>query len=603
MIAKSFIRDLLYRVDIVAVVERHVPLKKAGANYVARCPFHSEKTPSFTVSQGKQFYHCFGCGAHGNAIDFVIEQTGMGFAEAVRELAASVGMKVVEDRSDAPRRKRDDDVDLPALMQQAAQYYKNELKQSESAIAYLKNRGLTGEIAARFGIGYAPPGWQNLASVFPDYQDKSLLVTGLVKENEEGRRYDIFRDRIMFPIWNERGTVIGFGGRVLDSGASFDKAQDKAQDKANEGPKYLNSPETPLFEKGRELYGLFQARKAIREAGKVLVVEGYMDVVALAQHGIGYAVATLGTATTGMHVQKLLRHADDVVYCFDGDDAGRRAAWRALENSLSSVADGKNISFLFLPQGEDPDSFVRKNSKDGFEKLLGEALPLSAFLLRELSARVDLKSEEGRARFLQSARPLVSKITAPALGLMLRKRLAELAGVSQSELEALYQIKLQARPQAPQKYARKAPSLARKLLQLLLYQPQLAADFDAEVPDSPQGEFQALKQLLDFLRDDPHLQNHAVIIECFRGTTHEALLREVGRELFMWEERKLAEEDMAREFAGALDQLRELERNSKIDALRSKSEREELTSEEKRQYQQLLKREPVTVEERKSNAI
>jgi DNA primase len=302
-------------------------------------------------------------------------------------------------------------------------------------------------------------------------------------------------------------------------------------------------------------------------------------------------------------VQKLLRHADDVVFCFDGDDAGRRAAWRALENSLSSITDGKNISFLFLPQGEDPDSFVRKNGKDGFEKLLGEALPLSAFLLRELSARVDLKSEEGRARFLQSARPLVSKITAPALGLMLRKRLAELAGVSQSELEALYQIKLQARPQAPQKYARKAPSLARKFLQLLLYQPQLAADFDVEVPDSPQGEFQALKQLLDFLRDDPHLQNHAVIIECFRGTAHEALLREVGRELFMWEEKKLAEEDMAREFAGALDQLRELERHSKIDALRSKSEREELTSEEKRQYQQLLKREPMTAEERKSNVI
>lgn len=596
MIAQSFIRDLLNRVDIVAVVERHVPLKKAGANHVARCPFHSEKTPSFTVSPSKQFYHCFGCGAHGNAIDFVIEQTGMGFAEAVRELAAIVGMKVVEDRPDAPHRKRDDDeVDLPALMLQAAQFYKSELKQSENAIAYLKNRGLTGEIAAHFGIGYAPPGWQNLASVFSNYQDKALLATGLVKENEEGRRYDIFRDRIMFPIWNERGTVIGFGGRVLDSGGSVDKAQ--------EGPKYLNSPETPLFEKGRELYGLFQARKAIREAGKVVVVEGYMDVVALAQHGISYAVATLGTATTGMHVQKLLRHADDVVYCFDGDDAGRRAAWRALENSLSQVADGKNISFLFLPQGEDPDSFVRKNGKAGFEKLLGEALPLSAFLLRELSARVDLKSEEGRARFLQSARPLVTQITAPALGLMLRKRLADLAGVSQSELQALYQIKLQARPQVPQKFARKAPSIARKLLQLLLYQPQLAANFDAALPDSPQTEFQALKQLLEFLGDDPHLQNTAVIIECFRGTAYEALLREVGRELFMWEERKLDEEDMAREFAGALDQLRELERNSKIDALRSKSEREELTSEEKRQYQQLLKREPVTAEERKSGAI
>jgi len=595
MIARSFIRDLLHRVDIVAVVERHMPLKKAGANYVARCPFHNEKTPSFTVSPGKQFYHCFGCGAHGNAIDFVIEQTGMGFAEAVRDLAASVGMKVVEDKPDAPLRKRDDDVDLPAFMLQAAQYYKSALKQSETAIAYLKKRGLTGEIAARFGIGYAPPGWQNLASIFSNYQDKALLATGLIKENEEGRRYDIFRDRIMFPIWNERGVIIGFGGRVLDSAASSGQAQ--------EGPKYLNSPETPLFEKGRELYGLFQARKAIREAGKVVVVEGYMDVLALAQHGVGYAVATLGTATTAMHVQKLLRHTDNVVFCFDGDDAGRRAAWRALENSLPQITDGTNISFLFLPQGEDPDSFVRKNGREGFEKLLGEVLPLSALLLRELSARVDLKSEEGRARFLQNAKPLLARITAPALGLMLRKRLAELAGVSQSELEALYRIKVEPRPQVPQKLARKTPSLARKILQLLLYQPQLAANFDAVLPDSPHIEFQALKQLLEFMGDDPHIQHSAVIIEWFRGTAHEALLREVGRELFMWEEKKLGDEDMAREFAGALDQLREMERNSKIDALRSKSERQELTSDEKRLYQQLLKREPAMVEDRKSNAV
>ncbi|HYA20811.1 MAG TPA: DNA primase [Burkholderiales bacterium] len=595
MIARSFIRDLLHRVDIVAVIEQHMPLKKAGANYIARCPFHNEKTPSFTVSPAKQFYHCFGCGAHGNAIDFVMEQTGMGFAEAVRDLAANVGMKVIEEKSDAPSRKRDDNVDLPALMLQAAHYYKNALKQSETAIAYLKKRGLSGEIAARFGIGYAPPGWQNLASVFSNYQDKALLATGLVKENEEGRRYDVFRDRIMFPIWNDRGTIIGFGGRVLDGAASSDPAQ--------EGPKYLNSPETPLFEKGRELYGLFQARKAIREAGKVVIVEGYMDVLALVQNGIAYAVATLGTATTGMHVQKLLRHSDNLVFCFDGDDAGRRAAWRALENSLSQITDGTSIGFLFLPQGEDPDSFVRKNGREGFEKLLGETVPLSALLLRELASRVDLKSEEGRARFLQSAKPLLTRITAPALGLMLRKRLAELAGVSQSELEALYQIKLEARPQVPQKFARKTPSLARKILQLLLYQPQLAANFDAAVPESPHSEFQALKQLLEFMGNDPHIEHSGVIIEWFRGTAHEALLREVGQELFMWEEKKLGDEDMAREFAGALSQLRELERNSKIDALRSKSEKQELSSEEKILYQQLLKREAASVEDRKSSAI
>ncbi|HVS26327.1 MAG TPA: DNA primase [Burkholderiales bacterium] len=583
MIAQSFIRELLNRVDVVAVVERHVPLKKAGANYVARCPFHSEKSPSFTVSPSKQFYHCFGCGAHGNAIDFLIEQTGMGFAEAVRELAAMAGMKVVEDKSDAPRRKRDDEVDWSELMLKASQYYKSQLKQSEKAIAYLKNRGLSGEIAARFGIGYAPAGWQNLAAVFPDYSAKTLLETGLVKESEEGRRYDIFRDRIMFPILSERGAVIGFGGRVLDAGE----------------PKYLNSPETPLFEKGRELYGLYQARKAIREAGKGIVVEGYMDVVALAQHDIGCAVATLGTATTGMQVQKLLRHTDNVVFCFDGDEAGRRAAWRALENSLAYVADGKNLSFLFLPEKHDPDTFIRENAKAGFEKLLKEALPLSALLLRELTSRVNMKSEEGRARFLQSARPLVTLITAPVLGLMLRKRLAELAGISQSELESLYLIKPRVRAQTPQKVTRKLPSLARKLLQVLLFQPEFAGRFNAVLPESP-VEFQALKALLEILHTEPHLQSAAAIVEAFRGAPNEALMREVGKELFLWEEKKLSKEDLAHEFEGALAQLGELERKARIEQLSSKSKSQGLSSEEKRLYRQLLRREPAVMENGKT---
>ncbi|MGH8751243.1 MAG: DNA primase [Burkholderiales bacterium] len=581
MIAQSFIRDLLNRVDIVAVVERHLPLKKTGANYSARCPFHSEKSPSFTVSPGKQFYHCFGCGAHGNAIDFLIEQTGMGFAEAVRELAALAGMKVVED--DAPRRPREDAVDLAALMLQAAQYYKSQLKQSETAIAYLKQRGVSGEIAARFGIGYAAADWQNLAAVFPDYSAPALLAAGLAKQSEEGRRYDIFRDRIMFPILNERGAVIGFGGRVLDSGE----------------PKYLNSPETALFEKGRELYGLYQARKAIRESGKVVVVEGYMDVVALAQHGVAYAVATLGTATTGMQVQKLLRHTDNVVFCFDGDEAGRRAAWRALENSLAYLADGKNLSFLFLPEGHDPDTYIRANGKTEFEKQLKQAPPLSSFLLRELTARVDMKSDEGRARFLQNARPLVTQISAPVLGLMLRKRLAELSGVSQSELEALYQIKsIQARP-ALQKVWRKPPSLARKLLQVLLFQPGFASRCKVVLPEAP-AEFQALKVLIEFLNECPHMQNAAAIVEGFRGTPHETLMREVGRELFLWEEKKLSDADLTHEFEGALAQLKELERKARLAALSSKSKSQGLSSEEKQLYHRLLRREPALLENGKS---
>ncbi|MEN6586243.1 MAG: DNA primase, partial [Sulfuricella sp.] len=423
MIPQSFIQDLLNRLDVVDVVERYVPLKKAGANYMACCPFHNEKSPSFSVSPTKQFYHCFGCGAHGTAISFVMEYQGLGFVEAVEELARSAGMTVPQEAG-GEKQRPSQSTELADLMLQATRYYRDQLKRAPQAIEYLKQRGLSGEIAARFGVGYAPAAWQNLAEIFHDYSSKTLVQAGLVIEGENGKRYDRFRDRIMFPILNQRGTVIGFGGRVLGQGE----------------PKYLNSPETPLFEKGQELYGLYQARKAIREAGRVLVVEGYMDVVALAQHGIEYAVATLGTATTPTHVQKLLRQSDSVVFCFDGDAAGRKAAWRALENSLGQVVDGKNLSFLFLPQGEDPDSYVRSAGKAGFESLLAEAVPFSRFLLRELTAQVDMQTQEGRARLLQLARPLLQQVAAPALSLMLRKRLAELAGISQAELEDLYQI-------------------------------------------------------------------------------------------------------------------------------------------------------------------
>jgi DNA primase len=302
MIPQSFIQDLLNRVDIVDVVDRHVKLKRSGANYMACCPFHGEKTPSFTVSPTKQFYHCFGCGAHGTAISFVMEYSGAGFVDAVKELAQSAGMKVPEEvRSERSQLKAGKSEDLHGVLLQAAQFYRTQLKDAPRAIDYLKNRGLSGEIAKRFGIGYAPDGWQGLGAVFADYNARTLASAGLVKQGDEGRRYDVFRDRIMFPIVDMRGNVIGFGGRVLDSSE----------------PKYLNSPETPVFEKGRELYGLYQARRAIRDAGRVVVVEGYMDVVALAQAGVEYAVATLGTATTPLHVQKLLRQADEILYPVD----------------------------------------------------------------------------------------------------------------------------------------------------------------------------------------------------------------------------------------------------------------------------------------------
>src|ERR1700682_770727 len=379
MIPNDFIQTLLTRTDLVEVGDRHVPLKKAGANYTACCPFHSEKTPSFTVSPSKQFYHCFGCGAHGTAIGFLMEYAGKSFPDAVDELAREVGLEVPQAVSPVQVARREQSEDIFELLLRAAKFYRTALKEAPGAIEYLRARGLTGPVPARFGIGYAPDDWQPLSKVFADYQGKALEVAGLVIAGDGGKRYDRFRHRIMFPIHDASGRGVGFAGRVLDDGE----------------PKYLNSPETPVFAKGRELYGLFQARPAIRAAGKVVVVEGYMDVVALAQHGVEFAVATLGTATTPTHAQKLFRVTDAVIFCFDGDEAGRRAAWRALENTLSVLADGKDARFLFLPDGEDPDDTIRQRGKAVFEALIDQATPLSDFLLNELAARHPPRSAEG----------------------------------------------------------------------------------------------------------------------------------------------------------------------------------------------------------------
>jgi len=509
MIPQSFIQDLLGRVDIVEVIDRYVKLKRTGSNFAACCPFHTEKSPSFTVSPTKQFYHCFGCGAHGTAIGFMMEYGGMGFVDAVKDLAQGVGMQVPEDaRSGEYQRKAGEGADLYGVLLQAAQFYRNQLKDAPRAIEYLKKRGLSGEIAKRFGIGYAPDGWQNLEQVFSDYTNPALNVAGLVKHNEEGRRYDVFRDRIMFPIVDVKGNIIGFGGRVLGDGE----------------PKYLNSPETPVFEKGRELYGLFQARRAIRDAGCVIVVEGYMDVVALAQAGVEYAVATLGTATTPVHVQKLMRQSDEVVFCFDGDAAGRRAAWRALENSLGHLADGKQLRFLFLPEGEDPDTYVRQHGKAAFEALLAKADPLSRFLIDELTSRVDARSSEGRAKLLQQAKPLVKQIAAPMLSLLIRKELAQLAGVTQQELDAQFEIHGQPAP-APQRRATAArPSILRTMLDLIVCDPglgksidraELASGIELSIPELDREDWKILDALLEAL--EKHAQG-AKLGETFRGT-------------------------------------------------------------------------------------
>ena len=459
MIPAGFLQELISRVDIVDVVSRHVELKRGGANFMGLCPFHGEKSPSFSVSPSKQFYYCFGCGASGDAIRFLTEHLGLSFVEAVRDLAQGVGLTVPEEDVSAEERQRRDTLrqrrlNLGEVLSRAAEFYRAQLKASPRAIDYLKRRGLTGTIAARFGMGFAPPGWKTLAGVFPQYDDPLLEEAGLVRQRdaEEGGnagedrgRYDWFRERVMFPIRGIDGAVIGFGGRVLDDSK----------------PKYINSPETPVFSKGRELYGLYEARQALRDRGYALVVEGYMDVVALAQSGFGNAVATLGTACTADHVQKLFRFTDSVVFSFDGDAAGRRAAARALEAALPHATDLRTVRFLFLPTEHDPDSYVRELGPDAFEQQVAQAVPLSRQLIELASEDADLTSAEGRSRMLAKAKPLWRSLPDGALR---RQLLPELARQGQLELAQLSDLwgeskavpaPQQGRPQGPLRLVRR----------------------------------------------------------------------------------------------------------------------------------------------------
>ncbi len=515
MIPQTFIADLLNRVDIVDVVGKHVQLKKGGANLMGLCPFHNEKSPSFTVSPTKQFYHCFGCGAHGSAIGFLMEHTGLSYVEAIKDLAQSVGLAVPEVRGGDENLQRDGPgaAALVALLEQANRYYRDRLKTEPVAIDYLKGRGLSGQVAKHFGLGYAPDEWNALEAVYgDDYLGKPLAETGLVIDGEKGRRYDRFRGRVTFPIRNSRGQLVGFGGRVIGAGE----------------PKYLNSPETPLFEKGRELYGLYEARQAIREAGRALVVEGYMDVVALAQHGVAYAVATLGTACTPAHVQKLARQTARVIFCFDGDATGRRAAWRALENSLALTSDDRIFSFLFLPAEHDPDSYIREFGRDAFVERENEAMPMSRFLLDHLELEVDLDTAEGRAGLVSAAKPHLQRVTAPGLRLGLVKAIAGIVDMTPSEVERLCELKAQASVLrgAPRRAARAAITpLDEHLLRLLVRDgslarlPAVAEHRHAIPPDSP------VLDVIDAICAAPVLPKAAALAEAFAGTPVEPLLR------------------------------------------------------------------------------
>lgn len=514
-IPRRFIDDLLARVDIVDIVDSRVKLKKQGKNYGACCPFHNEKTPSFSVSQEKQFYHCFGCGAHGNSIDFVMEFDRLDFVEAIEELASGLGLEVPREQrspgqfSPANQTNSQERRDLYDLMGNIAQFYRSQLKiaSNKAAIEYLKNRGLSGEIVQKFGIGYVPDDWDSIRKNFgQSKENQDMLVTGgMLIENDNGNRYDRFRGRIMFPIRDRRGRVIGFGGRIIADGT----------------PKYLNSPETPLFHKGKELYGLYEVLQAHREPEKVLVVEGYMDVVALAQFGVDYSVASLGTSTTGDHLQLLFRQTNTVVCCYDGDRAGREAAWRALENALGYLKSGNILKFLFLPDGEDPDTYIRKHGKEAFEHEVENAIPLSEYLFANLTSQVRVGSDEGKAALSALAMPLIEKIPDEHLQAQLRKILGQKTGVF---LEHQSSIKKSAKTEstAPKKIAKTPMRVVIALLiqnpSYIEYVPDLTSVQDTAVPG-----LSLLLEVLDKCSTNPHITT-GQLLEYWRNDKNEPML-------------------------------------------------------------------------------
>jgi len=517
-IPQSFIDDLMARVDIVEVVGTRVPLKKAGREFKACCPFHGEKTPSFTVSPGKQFYHCFGCGAHGTALGFLMEHDHLDFVEAVEELARQVGVEVPREAGDGRPRAGDD---LYTTMSRAADFYTAALRENQGAIDYLKQRGLSGETAARFGIGYAPDAWDSLLSRLGSDQGgiDRLTACGLIIEREQGGWYDRFRGRIMFPIRDARGRTIAFGGRVMHSGE----------------PKYLNSPETTLFHKGRELYGLYEARQALREIPQLLVVEGYMDVVGLAEAGIHYAVATLGTATTEEHLRRLFRVTDKVIFSFDGDRAGRQAAWRALENALPTLQEGHQIGFLFLPEGEDPDSLVQAEGAAAFAARLEQATPLSDYFFDQLAGQVDMQSIDGRARMAELARPLMKRIPEGIYRDLLTRQLAARVGLDPQRLDQILAGDRQEAPAfRPATRGRPRPpsprsSLVRQAIALVLHHPGASAT--VKIPEQlAASDFKGvplLMELLEISGSNPDI-SPAGMLERWRGRPEEPHLLQLA---------------------------------------------------------------------------
>lgn len=566
-IPREFIELLLAKIDLVDLINTQIPLrKKTGSNYFARCPFHNEKSASFSVSQPKQFYYCFGCGAHGNAIDFLMHHERLSFPEAIESLARTCAMEIP---NSAANIKKDDN--LPALydlMVQVSDFYYENMRKSDRAIHYLKNRGISGKIAQLFHLGYAPTGWSHVLDNFgnSEIEKKKLLETGLTIKKDEGGYYDRFRDRIMFPIHDYRGRIIGFGGRILDQGE----------------PKYLNSPETPLFQKGHELYGLHQALQANRKLERVIIVEGYMDVIALFQQDITYAVATLGTATTSHHLLRLFRYTSEIIFCFDGDQAGRTAAWRALQVLFPIINDNLQIRFLFLPDGEDPDSLVRKESKVQFEKRISTAHSLSEFFFQTQSKQSDMNTMEGRARFAATSLNHIKQLPAGIFQSMMLDELSKRARVDIEDLKKQAQLpgEIQAKSivSAPTQEQSKSKLSApiRLALTLLVQNPELTTHIQEALPKSDLPDIAFLTQLIEIIQKNSTLTNTGALIEYFRGQKEEAFIAKLVQT-----QHSVPDAGIKNEFLAIIRQLSSLNVEAEINRLLAKASSEGLTDEEK----------------------
>ncbi len=567
-IPQAFIDDLLARADIVEVIDNHVPLRKAGRNHQALCPFHEEKTPSFTVSQDKQFYHCFGCGAHGTVISFVMEFNGLGFVEAIEDLAGRYGMEIPREAGYQPASKARDD--LYELLEQAAQFYRKQLQEHKGkAVDYLQQRGISGEVVEDYEIGFAPPGWERLLNVLgksAEARDR-LHETGMIIRGDNRGFYDRFRDRIMFPIRDPRGRVIAFGGRVL----------------GQDNPKYMNSPETPLFHKGRELYGLYQVRRKRKQPDSLYVVEGYMDVIALAQHGVDNAVATLGTAVTENHLEKLYRVASRLIFCFDGDEAGKKAAWRALEIALPMLREGRQALFNFMPEGHDPDSFIREYGADRFCSD-ETTVPLSDFLLNKLKSGAGITTREGRATFLDQILPYLARMPGSGLRQLLLQEVAETAQIDADGLHKLLQDyqpgkTRRTRVARPLKQRERTGDISA-IIAYILNRPDLAmlVDDPAELAGiaAPGADF--LRELVTLVHSNPEI-TCAGILENWRGSRYETRLNELASGPGLPEDEAF---DLEREFIHRVEKLRETKARQSIEEI-TESLPSELSDEAKMQ--------------------